>query len=134
MQLKLDMMGIITSKFAEMKNFYRDSLGMEVVFEMSDNYVEFKHPGIRFAISTNEVMSQVTKHKSYTEAKQGQALELAFIVDSPAEVDSTYAELLEKGATAVTSPDDMPWGQRAAFFADPDGNIHEIFCNLPQSS
>lgn len=133
MQLKLDMVGIITTKFAEMKSFYRDSLGMEVSFEMSDNYVEFENPGIRFAISTNEVMAQVTKHKSFTESKQGQALELAFIVDNPAEVDKHYAELLDKGATAVTPPADMPWGQRAAFFADPDGNIHEIFCNLAEA-
>ena len=130
MQLKLDMMGIITDNFVKMKEFYRDSLGLEVVFEMSDNYVEFKVPGIRFAISTNEVMHGVTKHDSYKQARQGQSLELAFIVDSPEEVDSTYTAILEKGAKAITSPADMPWGQRAAFFADPDGNIHEIFTDL----
>lgn len=131
MKLKLDMMGIITTKFAEMKIFYRDVIGLEVVFEQGDNYVEFKHPGIRFAIATNEVMTQVTKHRSYAEPKQGQALELAFIVDTPEEVDSSYAEIIKQGATEVTAPADMPWGQRAAFFADPDGNIHEIFTNLP---
>ena len=133
MQMKLDMAGILTTKFAEMKEFYRDALGMEVVFEMSDNYVEFKSPGLRFAISTNEVMHQITQHKSFKEKKQGQAFELAFIVDNPAEVDSSYEELVSKGATAITPPAEMPWGQYAAFFADPDGNIHEIFCNLADS-
>jgi len=24
----------------------------------------------------------------------------------------------------------MPWGLRAAFFTDPDGNIHELFAGL----
>ncbi len=75
-------------------------------------------------------MHQITKHKSFTEKKQGQALDLAFIVDTPAEVDSSYEELLSKGAEAITPPATMPWGKYAAFFADPDGNIHEIFCNL----
>ncbi len=130
MKLELDMIGIITTKFAEMRDFYRDVIGMEVELEMGENYVEFKHPGIRFAISTNDIMSQVTKHGSYKEKKQGQALELAFLVDSPAEVDSTHAALIEKGAKEIAAPADMPWGQRASFFADPDGNIHEIFCDL----
>lgn len=43
----------------------------------------------------------------------------------------TDAELLANGAVAVQPPDDMPWGQRTAFFADPDGNIHELFADLP---
>jgi hypothetical protein len=25
-----------------------------------------------------------------------------------------------------------PWGQRAAFFADPEGNIHGLFADLPR--
>jgi hypothetical protein len=28
--------------------------------------------------------------------------------------------------------DDVPWQQRTAMFADPDGNIHEFFADLPQ--
>ena len=134
MKLQFDMFCIVTdkSKFNEMKAFYRDVTGMEVEYEMGDDYVEFKHPGIRFAVSTNTVMLEITKHKSFAKAKQGQAVELAFLVDKPEEVDSTYAELIKKGAAEVMPAADMPWGQRAAFFADPDGNIHEVYANLPQ--
>lgn len=57
-------------------------------------------------------------------------LELAFPVSSPSEVDATYKELIQKGATPIKEPADMPWHQRAAFLADPDGNIHEIFAKL----
>lgn len=129
--LRLDMFGIITNKFDEMKLFYRDLMGLEVAFEM-DNYVEFKTPGVRFAISTNKIMQEVTGHPSYKAAKQGQVLELAFILDSPELVDKAYKDILDKGAAPINAPADMPWGQRAAFFADPDGNIHELFANLPQ--
>jgi lactoylglutathione lyase len=64
--------------------------------------------------------------------KLGQSVELAFKVETPDEVDTTYTKIIHKGATPIKSPEDKPWGQRAAFFADPDGNIHEIFADLPK--
>ena len=36
------------------------------------------------------------------------------------------------GARAIHDPEDMPWNQRTALFADPDGNIHEIFADIKQ--
>jgi len=125
------MIGVITSKFDEMLAFYRDTLGMKVKLQM-ESYVEFEHPGIRLAISTHGVMHKATGHASYAEERRGQSLELAFRVNTPAEVDSAFNELVGKGAASITPPADMPWGQRAAFFADPDGNIHEIFTDLPK--
>ncbi|MBL7056297.1 VOC family protein [Candidatus Woesearchaeota archaeon] len=65
-------------------------------------------------------------------AKKGQSFELAFSVPTPNEVDKTYEEIVKKGATPIKSANDMPWNQRTAFFADPDGNIHEIFADLPR--
>ena len=41
-----------------------------------------------------------------------------------------YHEITQKGAAPIKRPEDMPWNQRAAFIADPDGNIHEIFADL----
>ena len=131
MKPKLDMVGIITNKFDEMVKFYNEALEFGIAMKM-DNYVEFKNQGIRFAISTNSVMSEVTDHSSYKDERKGQVLELAFKVDTREEVDSEFIRLTSKGATEVKSPEDMPWGQRAAFFADPDGNIHEVFANLPK--
>ncbi len=128
--MKLDMHGLITTQFDEMVKFYKDVMKMEVAFMMEGNYAEFKTGGTRFAISTNKVMEGATGHKSYREKKVGQSVELAFLVDSPEEVDAKYKEIVEKGATPVKDPHDLPWNQRAAFFADPDGNIHEIFAEL----
>ncbi|MFQ5753700.1 MAG: VOC family protein [bacterium] len=39
--------------------------------------------------------------------------------------------MVTKGTTPIQAPATMPWGQKTAFFADPDGNIHELFANLP---
>ena len=130
MKARIDLIGIITSRFDEMLVFYRDVLGFEVKLEL-DSYVEFENPGVRFAISTHKVMADATKHESYTDETKGHSFELAFPVESPSDVDKSYDEIVEKGTTPIKSPQDMPWNQRAAFFVDPDGNIHEIFADLP---
>jgi lactoylglutathione lyase len=85
--------------------------------------------GVRFSLCTRRTLAGATHHLSYAEPRRGQSFELAFPLDAPAEVDAAYAELLAKGATPIQGPTDMPWGQRTAFFADPDGNIHELFAS-----
>jgi uncharacterized glyoxalase superfamily protein PhnB len=95
-------------------------------------YVEFHHASVRFAICARSVRHEASGHTSFAEARHGQAFELAFPCGEPAEVDRVYAEIVAQGATPVHAPADMPWGQRTALFADPDGNIHELFADLPQ--
>jgi lactoylglutathione lyase len=133
MRPKIDLITIVTNKLQEMHLFYRDVLGFKVKLEL-DSYIEFESPGVRFALTTNKVMKDATNHESYSREKQGQSVELAFPVTSPSDVDKTYKDLIKKGAFPVKSAKDMPWGQRAAFIADPDGNIHEIFAELPKSA
>lgn len=128
--MEINMIGIVTTKFASMKQFYQDVIGLPVLLEM-EQYVEFQHPHVRFAITTNDIMAKATGHASFSEKKQGQVLELAFAVENPEAVDTTYARITREGAQPVNAPADMPWNQRAAFFADPDGNIHELFADLP---
>jgi hypothetical protein len=36
--------------------------------------------------------------------------------------DAATARLVEHGATLLSPPTDMPWGERVADLADPDGN------------
>ncbi|MDA3812094.1 MAG: hypothetical protein PF518_17380 [Spirochaetaceae bacterium] len=43
---------------------------------------------------------------------------------------TNHKKIVSKGAKAVHSPADMPWNKRTALFADPDGNIHELFAEL----
>lgn len=133
MKPRIDMIGIITSRFQEMRDFYANTLNFPIALEMP-NFVEFQNEGVRFSISTNEVMHQATGHKSYTKPHKGSPLELAFRTETPAEVDSEYKKLTSAGATPIKGPHDLPWNQRAAFFADPDGNIHEIFADLPDAN
>jgi catechol 2,3-dioxygenase-like lactoylglutathione lyase family enzyme len=60
----------------------------------------------------------------------GHRMGLAFLVDSPAEVDSLYAELTADGYEGHKEPWDAFWGQRYAVLHDPDGNAVELFAAL----
>jgi lactoylglutathione lyase len=122
---------ILTDDVPRLAAFYRDVLQFEVKQDMG-GYVEFHHDGVRFAICARSILHEATGHASYTEAHRGQAFELAFPCAGPAEVDGMYARIIAQGASPVYAPADMPWGQHTAMFADPDGNIHELFADLPQ--
>lgn len=124
---------ILTDDVLALTRFYRDVLGFPLEHGPGD-YVEFRSPGVRFALCARHVMAEATRHPSYAEPRRGQTFELAFPLPTPAEVDAAYTDLVARGATPIGGPADMPWGQRAAFFADPDGNIHELFAVLAQGS
>ena len=130
---QINMIAIVTSQLSEMRDFYHLILGFKIDLEM-EQYIEFQNEGVRFALTTNKVMKDATDHNSYDEESRGQSLELGFKVTTPEEVDLTYRTLIEKGAFGIKEPYNMPWGQRAAFFADPDGNIHEVFCDLENNT
>ncbi len=42
------------------------------------------------------------------------------------DVDREYEELRQKGVHFVKPPTTQPWGQRIAYFEDPEGNLWEI--------
>lgn len=130
MKGKIALITILTGNVPALLQFYRDVLGFQAKGDMGE-YVEFESEGVRFAICSRSIMEGATKHPSYKEPKSGQSFELAFPLDTPEEVDKAYADIVAKGATPIQAPTTMPWGQRTAFFADPDGNIHELFADLP---
>lgn len=124
------MITIVTSNLDEMKAFYRDVLGFKCIEEL-DEYVEFRSPGVRFALTTDNVMYSATKHPSYLDGKRGQRLELAFPLPDADGVGLVFDELVKLGAVPVAAPEMMPWERMTAFFADPDGNIHELYSLKP---
>lgn len=129
MQAKIDLITVMTDNVAAMKIFFRDVLGFQIVNDM-DQYIEFENEGVRFAVCARSVLEQATGHADFKLPRGGQAFGLAFPCQSPADVDKSFAEIVTKGATPIAEPAPMPWGQHTGFFADPEGNIHELFADL----
>jgi lactoylglutathione lyase len=131
MHNQIALITILTDDVSRLVAFYREALGFKVILDMKQ-YVEFESIGVRFAVCARTVLHQASGHASYMETRRGHAFELAFPCESPSDVDRAYSDILAKGATPIHEPVDMPWNQRTAMFADPDGNIHELFADLPQ--
>jgi lactoylglutathione lyase len=126
MKGRIDLVTLLVDDVPRMVTFFRDVLGSQPKTDLG-KYVEFTHDGVRFAICARSELVDATKNDVFTKARGGQYFELAFPLDKPEEVDKAYDEIVAKGARPIQAPANMPWGQRTAFFADPEGNIHELF-------
>ena len=119
---------IITSQFEPMVTFYRDVMGFEL--ESADGgFAVFRDTAL--SIADEQTMADASGHDGFLLERRGRGFEIAFEVSTPEDVDRVYARLLAAGARAVAPPTDQPWGQRMAFFADPDGNVHDVFATIP---
>lgn len=73
-------------------------------------------------------------HESATLALDGRGLgdgprfELFVYVD---DVDETVASMRAAAVTVLREPEDMPWGERLAFVADPEGNPISLAAPVP---
>lgn len=105
-------------------SFYRDKLG----FKLQDKTADFAYlvfgngPGLGLLSveSAAKMISQDhirpkedTIHRDY----------FAVFVD---DVDKEYEDLNAKGVHFLKTPTTYPWGQRIAYFEDPEGNLWEI--------
>jgi catechol 2,3-dioxygenase-like lactoylglutathione lyase family enzyme len=125
---KPDLMGLLVRDMAKTLRFYR-RLGMEIPAEADhEGHVEVKLPGgFRIAWDTfEELHSFAPEYQLPTAPHPG----LAFLCDSPAEVDSLYAELVAEGYRGHKEPWDAFWGQRYAVLVDPDNHLVDLFAPL----
>jgi catechol 2,3-dioxygenase-like lactoylglutathione lyase family enzyme len=124
---RLAAIGIVTSDIAESVRFYR-LLGFEIPDPGDGPHHDVELPGgIRLMWDTAELMQQLYPER---EEPRGQRMELAFECESPADVDATYARLVEAGYEGEKEPYDAFWGQRYANVVDPDGNVVDLFAAL----
>ena len=128
MSIRPDMIGIVVHDLERSLRFYR-LLGLDVPSPKKDEqYVEVTTPN-GYRISWN-ALSMVKKIEPAWVEPIGHRMELAFLCDSPAEVDATYAKLEATGYKGHKAPWDAFWGQRYAIAEDPDGNRVSVFAHL----
>lgn len=126
MAIRFDAIGIVTTDMAKSLKFY-SLLGVSVPAP-TDDHVEATLPnGIRLMWDTVELVKRIMPHY---ETPTGHRMGLAFLCDSPAEVDSAHAQILAAGFASSKDPWDAFWGQRYAQVVDPDGNIVDLFAPL----
>ncbi|MEA2554484.1 MAG: hypothetical protein QOJ65_2660 [Fimbriimonadaceae bacterium] len=128
MGIKLDMIGIVCKDQAESLRFYK-LLGVPAPeYKEGEPYVECTlQNGLRISWNSVEMMKQIDPA---WEEPAGHRMGLAFLCDSPPDVDQAYASVLAAGFLGYKEPFDAFWGQRYAQVLDPDGNVVDVFAPL----
>lgn len=124
---KLDALGIVSKDLAASARFYR-LLGVDVP-EPDGDHLEATLPnGLRLMFDDVKLIQQLDPSRE--EPRGGHRVGLAFLCDSPAEVDETYQRVLDAGYRGKDEPFDAFWGQRYATVVDPDDNAVDLFAPL----
>ena len=113
---------ISTNKLEQSRDFYRDYLGFELVFE-NDNYIEMLAQG-----STTMGVSFVTPELSGGEKCTGEGIILSL---EAADVDTEYARLKAAGVRICEELRDKAWGERSFVINDPNGVHIYIYKAIP---
>ncbi|GGX51877.1 VOC family protein [Streptomyces fructofermentans] len=130
---RFDVVGLVVSDMAASLAFYR-SLGLTFP-EGSESapHTEAELPGgLRLALDTEATIRSF--HADWRPPTGGGRVGLAFLCDSPAEVDATYEALVAAGHRGELKPWNAEWGMRYAVVLDPDGNGVDLFARLGDPS
>lgn len=124
--MKLDGFGLLVHDMAGMIRFYRDVLGFEIKEAEDARNVYLVKDGTLFLLYGRKDFEKMTNHQfHYINGLNGH-FEIALYVDTFEEVDASFKNAVEHGATPVLEPTAEPWGQRTCYIADPEGNLIEI--------
>lgn len=131
MTARLDAIGLVVADLEASRAFYAH-VGLEVpAAEDGHGHVEAAVGGIRVMFDT--VATVQSFDPSWQPPSGGQRVSLAFLCDSPGEVDRVHSALVAAGHESHTEPWDAVWGQRYAQVRDPDGNVVDLFARLDRT-
>ena len=121
--LQLTYVIVLCDDMVRMKAFYRDLFDFAVDSESETS----------LALRAGSVLLGLRQR---TRGYDGQGVrpelpgvQIAFLV-SPPEVDLCYEQLVTKGVKILEPPTDQPRGHRTVYFADPEGNMLEIYAEI----
>ena len=128
---QFDLIGIVVEDMARSLAFYRQ-LGLDVPSDADTQpHAEVALPGgTRLAWDTIETIQSFDPGFEPPSGNSG--IGLAFRLNTPAEVDTTYERLVAAGYHGHKPPWDAFWGQRYALIHDPFGNTVDLFAPLAQ--
>ena len=124
--MRLDGFGLFVEDMPTMVRFYRDVLGFAITEGEDAENVYLVKDGTLFMLYERKNFEKMTGRKyDYIKGLNGH-FEIALSVDTFDNVDTAFANAVEKGAHPILEPTTEPWGQRTCYIADPEGNLVEI--------
>lgn len=122
MNTSLEWVILITKQYPAMKAFYKKTLGFPIERDVPDEeFTQFKLRNCNLAIYGKQFVETLLGSKN--SGTPGGAI---YSFGASDNVDLLYQQLRAKGVQFIKEPETQAWGQRTAYFTDPDGNIWEI--------
>jgi uncharacterized glyoxalase superfamily protein PhnB len=128
MTVTINALGVVAEDFETTLAFY-ERLGCTFRIYPGGTHADADLGGFTLMVDSAESMAQLGFAEApHTGPRPGFAL--AAQVESPAAVDSLYAEL-DAAGRGLHKPFDAPWGHRYATVTDPDGTKVDLYAWLP---
>ncbi len=113
---------LATDHYKISRSFYKNTLGLTIIRETpKEEFTQFKLDNCFLAIYGRKQMEKLVGKKYI--GNGGAAI---YTLKEVEDVDKYYQELKNQGVKFIKKPTTQPWGQRTAYFLDPDYHIWEI--------
>lgn len=119
---RLSAVTLFTEDLPRTAAFYRDVFGLETVHE-DDDATAFRFGTTILNVLRVGAAGELITPAPVGDASAGRRTQFTVWVD---DADAACAELAGRGVALLNGPQDRPWGQRTAAFADPAGHVWEI--------
>jgi catechol 2,3-dioxygenase-like lactoylglutathione lyase family enzyme len=118
----LDYAILLCDDLAAMKRFYHEIMGFRIYRDWG-NWYEMQVGATLLTLRP--------RGRDYDgEGGSGANVQLAFRV-APDDVERCHAELAAQGIEILEEPAEKAYGHKTLFFRDPEGNILEIYADIP---
>ena len=107
-----------------MKAFYKDLLGFKIEVETETSLAFRAGKTVSLGLRRRE-----RDYDGHGAGPGSPGVQLAFRV-APEEVSQCYEQLVAMGVTILDPPANQPRGHRTVYFADPEGNILEVYAEI----
>ena len=134
--MKINNIRLLVSDFDECFRFYSEKLGLDITWgKIGGDYASFD-----IGLESNKMGLSIFKSDLMAKeiGNQEKSLpincrEKSVIVIQVDNVDEVFKKLTGNGISFISEPKDIAgWGSRIAHFRDPEGNLIELYCELPK--
>ena len=122
MNHKVEWIILVTDNYQKSHAFYKDTLGLEIEREVpNEEFCQYKMQNCYLALYGRKFMNNLVG-EGFIKSSGG----AIYTFGESENIDGQYEGLKSKGVKFIKSPTTQAWGQRTAYFTDPDGHIWEI--------
>lgn len=128
MEQRLSLITLGIKDLAISRKFYENVLGWQLSSAGNEHIAFYQMNGFAFGLYSRKALAEDAGVAAEPIAPFS-GITLAHNVRQPQEVDTTINAAVQAGAKLVKPAQDVFWGGRSGYFADPDGYLWEIAWN-----